>query len=456
MNSHARLTYTKVNAILQNDEKLREEYSAVVPHLTDLQQMYMALKAARQDRGAIEFETLETRFVFNAQRKIESIVPVIRNDAHKLIEECMILANVSAAKILEKHEASALYRVHDEPDQEKLGNFTKFLGELGIESTLSDEPTPKEITQVLARLGDRPEAELIQTMLLRSMKQAVYQPDNIGHFGLALSAYAHFTSPIRRYPDLVVHRAIKAVIKAQGQQTSGEYAYTDDEVDQLGEQCSTTERRADDATREVADWLKCEFMQDHVGEEFDGVISSVTNFGLFIRLDDLQIDGLIHVTNLGDEFFAHDAAKHTLIGEHSHKVYRLGDKVTVEVASVSLDDRRINLTLKGDVAQDRYSRRRAPKKGSGKSEHAPASVRSQLKAGKVPGKKSHSDDKPKGKKKPANKDKGKPANKSATKPADKKAADSAVKKKPKKKAVKKPKRAGKNARKRTSPGADNT
>ncbi len=438
MNSHARLTYTKVNAILQNDEKLRDEYAAVVPHLTDLQQMYMALKSARQERGAIEFETLETRFVFNAQRKIESIVPVIRNDAHKLIEECMILANVSAAKLLEKHEASALYRVHDEPDSEKLGNFTQFLTELGIQSTLSDEPTPKEITQVLAKLGERPEAELIQTMLLRSMKQAVYQPDNIGHFGLALSAYAHFTSPIRRYPDLVVHRAIKAVLKAQGLQTSGAYAYTDDEVDQLGEQCSTTERRADDATREVADWLKCEFMQDHVGDEFNGVISSVTNFGLFIRLDDLQIDGLIHVTNLGDEYFQHDAAKHTLIGEHTHKVYRLGDKVTVQVASVSLDDRRINLVLKGDVAQDRYSRRRAPK---GK---APASVRSQLKAGKVPGKKS--DDKPKGKKKPAGK--GKAGGKSAVK-----ATDGTTKKKPKKKSAKKPKRPGKNARKRTSPGA---
>lgn len=438
MNSHARLTYTKVNAILQNDEKLRDEYAAVVPHLTDLQQMYMALKSARQERGAIEFETLETRFVFNAHRKIESIVPVIRNDAHKLIEECMILANVSAAKLLEKHEASALYRVHDEPDSEKLGNFTQFLTELGIQSTLGDEPTPKEITQILAKLGERPEAELIQTMLLRSMKQAVYQPDNIGHFGLALSAYAHFTSPIRRYPDLVVHRAIKAVLKAQGQQTSGAYAYTDDEVDQLGEQCSTTERRADDATREVADWLKCEFMQDHVGDEFNGVISSVTNFGLFIRLDDLQIDGLIHVTNLGDEFFAHDAAKHCLIGEHSHTVYRLGDKVTVQVASVSLDDRRINLVLKGDVAQDRYSRRRAPK-GKG-----PASVRSQLKAGKVPGKKS--DDKPKGKKKPAGK--GKAAGKSAVK-----ASEGTAKKKPKKKSAKKPKRPGKNARKRTSPGA---
>ncbi|MCK8134486.1 ribonuclease R [Pseudoalteromonas sp. 2CM28B] len=444
MNSHARLTYTKVNAILQNDEKLRKEYAAVVPHLTDLQQMYMALKAARQERGAIEFETLETRFVFNAQRKIESIVPVIRNDAHKLIEECMILANVSAAKLLEKHEASALFRVHDEPDSEKLGNFTQFLTELGIESTLSDEPTPKEITHVLARLGDRPEAELIQTMLLRSMKQAVYQPDNIGHFGLALSAYAHFTSPIRRYPDLVVHRAIKAVLKAQGQQTSGEYAYSDDEVDQLGEQCSTTERRADDATREVADWLKCEYMQDHVGMEFNGVISSVTNFGLFIRLDDLQIDGLIHVTNLGDEYFQHDAAKHCLVGEHTHTVYRLGDKVTVQVASVSLDDRRINLTLKGDVAQDRYARRRAPKK------NAPASVRSQLKAGKIPGKKSASDNKkPKTSKKPAAK--GKSASKSKVK-----ADDTTAKKKTKKKAVKKPKRPGKNARKRSSPGAKNS
>lgn len=356
----------------------------------------------------------------------------------------MILANVSAAKLLEKHEASALFRVHDEPDSEKLGNFTQFLTELGIESTLSDEPTPKEITHVLARLGDRPEAELIQTMLLRSMKQAVYQPDNIGHFGLALSAYAHFTSPIRRYPDLVVHRAIKAVLKAQGQQTSGEYAYSDDEVDQLGEQCSTTERRADDATREVADWLKCEYMQDHVGTEFNGVISSVTNFGLFIRLDDLQIDGLIHVTNLGDEYFQHDAAKHCLIGEHTHTVYRLGDKVTVQVASVSLDDRRINLTLKGDVAQDRYARRRAPKK------NAPASVRSQLKAGKIPGKKSASDSKkPKGGKKPASKTKA--AGKSKVT-----ADDTAAKKKTKKKAVKKPKRPGKNARKRSSPGANNS
>ncbi|MCF7501388.1 ribonuclease R [Pseudoalteromonas sp. L1] len=452
MNSHARFTYTKVNAILQGDEKLREEYAKMVPHLTDLQQMYMALKAARQERGAIEFETLETRFVFNAHRKIESIVPVVRNDAHKLIEECMILANVSAARLLEKHEASALYRVHDEPDGEKLGFFRNFLSELGIETAISDEPTPKEITQVLAKLGDRPEAELIQTMLLRSMKQAVYQPDNIGHFGLALPAYAHFTSPIRRYPDLVVHRAIKAVLKAQGQQTSGEYAYTDDEVDILGEQCSTTERRADDATREVADWLKCEFMQDHVGDEFGGVISSVTNFGLFVRLDDLQIDGMIHVTNLGNEYFHYDGAKHCLIGEQTHTVYRLGDKLTVQVSSVSLDERRINLVLAGEAQQDRYARRR------GRSAPAKPSVRAQLKAGKIPGKKSESSrfEAKSGDKENEKRGKSSPS-KGRKKPSSKKAdAVKASNKKSKKKATKKAKRPGKNARKRNGRGANNT
>ncbi|NMM41421.1 ribonuclease R [Pseudoalteromonas arctica] len=456
MNSHARLTYTKTNAILQGDEKLRKEYAAVVPHLTDLQQMYMALKSARQQRGAIEFETLETRFVFNAQRKIESIVPVVRNDAHKLIEECMILANVSAAKMLEKHEASALYRVHAEPDGEKLANFRQFLSELGIEATLSDEPTPKEITHVLAKLGNRPDAELIQTMLLRSMKQAVYQAENIGHFGLSLGEYAHFTSPIRRYPDLVVHRAIKGILKAQGMVTSGAYVYSDEEVAQLGEQCSNTERRADDATREVADWLKCEYMQDHVGDEFEGVISSVTNFGLFIRLADLQIDGLIHVTNLGDEYFQYDGAKHCLIGEHSRKVYRLGDKVTVQVASVSLDERRINLTLDGNAAQDRYARRRGDAKG-----HQPASVRSQLKRGKIPGKKADAKEsgehsgrseqrKAKPKKNSASRGKKKPTGKSAD------AGTTTTAKKPKRKAVKKPKRSGKNARKSKSSGASDT
>ncbi|MFY8273662.1 ribonuclease R [Pseudoalteromonas sp. SSDWG2] len=436
MNSHARLTYTKVHAILEGDERLREEYAPLVGHLQDLQQMYMTLKSARQQRGAIEFETLETRFVFDAHRKIESIVPVVRNDAHKLIEECMILANVAAARLLEKHEASALYRVHDEPDAEKMSHFRQFLGELGVENPFGESPEPGEITSAIDKLADRPEIELIQTMLLRAMKQAVYQADNIGHFGLALPAYAHFTSPIRRYPDLVVHRAIKAILKSQGQQTSGEYEYTADEADQLGEQCSMTERRADDATREVADWLKCEYMQDHVGMQFGGVISSVTNFGVFVRLDDLQIDGLVHIASLGDEYYHYDGAKHCLVGEHTNKVYRMGDKIRVQVASVSLEERRINLVLASD-SEDRYSRRRA----------AP-SVREQLKAGNIPGR----DKKPRSGAKTASgsaddKPRGKSGKGKFKKSADKN-KKGAVAKKAKAKSTKKKSRAGKNARKK--------
>ncbi|KAF7788380.1 ribonuclease R [Pseudoalteromonas rubra] len=454
MNSHARLTYTKVHAMLQGDEALREQYSALYPHISELHQMYMALKSERQARGAIEFETLETRFVFNAHRKIESIVPVVRNDAHKLIEECMILANVSAARLLEKHEASALFRVHDQPDPEKLSQFRLFLQDLGIESTLGHEPTPLEITEALAGLGERPELELIQTMLLRSMKQAVYQPDNIGHYGLALKAYAHFTSPIRRYPDLVVHRAIKGILAEQGQSVSGAYVYESDEADQLGEQCSMTERRADDATREVADWLKCEFMQDHVGDEFTGVISSVTNFGLFVRLDELQIDGMIHVSNLGHEYFHFDGAKHCLIGEHSRSVFRLGDKLSVVVNSVSLDERRINLALAEEAVPDRYARRRR----KAATESAGKSVRAQLKDGKIPGK-AKKDSKADKDAAPAKSDGKKPKKGKKTTPKGKakkakQAATLTGKKKTKKSASKtKAKRPGKNARKRNKSSA---
>ncbi|MBE0365131.1 ribonuclease R [Pseudoalteromonas ulvae UL12] len=456
MNSHARFTYTQVAAILAG-ETAEPEHQALVPHLQDLYQMYMALKGARLERGAIEFETLEAKFIFDAHRKIETITTLQRNDAHKLIEECMILANVSAARLLEKHEASALYRVHDEPDNEKLTHFRAFLSELGIENTIPAEPTPKDITDSLSRLGQRPEIELIQTMLLRSMKQAIYQADNIGHFGLSLPAYAHFTSPIRRYPDLVVHRAIKGVIQAQGQKTSGEYVYTPDEVDQLGEQCSTTERRADDATREVADWLKCEFMQDRVGQHFTGVISSVTNFGLFVRLDDLFIDGLVHVTALGNDYFHFDGARHCLVGENTKQVYRLGDKISVTVISVSLDERRIHLGLQSEHANDRYSRRR-----NNKAIEDKISVRQQLQSGKIPGKDKHQDKpghagKAKGEKSSAKAGvsgkKSKSSTKSAVKAEVKSLQDSAKKKKAKKKVVKR-KRPGKNARKRNGTGRD--
>ncbi len=398
MNSSARFTYTQVAAILDGDAALREQYDPLVGHLEDLNDMYKALVAQRAQRGAIEFETVETKFVFNENRKIEAIVPTHRNDAHKIIEECMILANVSAAKLIEKHEKSALYRVHDKPDQEKLAHFRDFLGEMGLLATFTLDPEPAELTEQLKRLSDTPESELIQVMLLRSMKQAVYQRDNIGHFGLALPAYAHFTSPIRRYPDLVVHRTIKGILAEQGQLVHGEKLYSEEEADAMGEQCSMTERRADDATRDVADWLKCEFMQNHLGDVHEGVIAAVTSFGFFVRLTDLYIDGLVHVTSLNNDFYHFDSAKGMLIGEATKTQFRLGDPVVVKVVSVNLDQRKIDFELAGESAlQGRRRKGRgkgkpgAPKgkfggaKGkSGKRAEAPSlSIRDKLRKGKV-------------------------------------------------------------------------
>lgn len=349
MKSHARLTYTKVAAMLDGDPKLRQEYDHVLSNVEELHNLFKVLKRARQARHAIEFETLETRFIFNAERKIESIEPVRRNVAHTIIEECMIMANVATARLIEEHdEAGALFRVHEPPASERLTNFRSFLSELGLTLKGGDDPSPADYAEVLEQVRERPDAELIQTMLLRSMQQAVYSPDNAGHFGLALDEYAHFTSPIRRYPDLVLHRAIKSLLKKQqgpSKALEGAWMYPDEQLDELGEHCSMTERRADDATRQVDEWLKCEYMQDHIGEEFGGVIASVTNFGLFIRIDDLHIDGLIHVSSLDNDYYHFDNEKHLLIGENSRRVYRLGDKVRIRVRSVNLDERKIDLAL---------------------------------------------------------------------------------------------------------------
>ncbi|MBE1287528.1 MAG: ribonuclease R [Alteromonadaceae bacterium] len=345
MRSHARLTYNKVAGILSGDEVLVERYSAFVEDLKHLEDIYRILKGARDGRGAIEFETRETKFVFNADRKIEHIVPLVRNDAHKLIEECMILANVCAARLLTKNKALGLYRVHDKPDSDRLLSFTTYLNEVGVAHQLEAEPSARAFTRIMHKIQARPDAEVIQSMLLRSMKQAQYDCENIGHFGLALEEYAHFTSPIRRYPDLVVHRAIKAVLKAQKKATTGAKKYVLEEVEQLGEQCSMAERRADEATRDVADWLKCEFMQDHVGDVFPAVVSSVTNFGLFVRLLEFGIDGLVHVTALGNDYYHFDDVRQALVGEASGRVFRLGDKLEVKVASVNLDERKIDLIL---------------------------------------------------------------------------------------------------------------
>ena len=367
MNSHARLTYTKVAKMLEGDEELRACYSTLVPHLEDLYKLYQALLGARHQRGAIDFETIETKFIFNAMGRIERIEPVVRNNAHKIIEECMILANIAAANFMEKHKEPALYRIHATPSEEKLTSFRTFLNEFGLTLEGGLKPTTKDYAALLEKVKERPDHELIQTMLLRSLSQAVYHADNIGHFGLALEEYAHFTSPIRRYPDLTLHRGIKYLLaKEQGAKRkttdTGGYHYSFDEMDLLGNHCSMTERRADDATREVADWLKCEYMQDHVGGEFIGVISSVTGFGLFVRLDDLFIDGLVHISTLENDYYQFDAAKQRLIGENSGMQYRLGDKVRIKVEAVHLENKMVDFSLMGSERKPRRAGKTAKEK----------------------------------------------------------------------------------------------
>jgi ribonuclease R len=343
MNSKARLTYNKVAAILvDRDEALRKEYAAVLPGLETMYDLFKAMLNARGERGAIDFEMTETQFIFDENRKLKTIEPRQRNDAHRLIEEFMVAANVSAAQFILKHELPALFRVHEAPAEEKLASLREFLGELGLALGGGDEPEPAHYASLLKNAHKRPDAHLIQTVMLRSLKQAVYTPDNVGHFGLSLEAYAHFTSPIRRYPDLQVHRAIRHIISGKKKAT---WPATHDEMVKLGEHCSMASRRADEATRDVSDWLKCEFMQERVGEVHEGVISGVTGFGLFVELSDMYIEGLVHVTSLKNDYYQFDAAGHRLMGERTRKVYRLGDKVEVKVMRVDLDEKKIDLEL---------------------------------------------------------------------------------------------------------------
>lgn len=387
MNSHARLTYNKVAKILEKDTALCERYASLVPHLQDLHDMYQALVKARQQRGAIEFETIESKFIFNALGRIERIEPVARNDAHKIIEECMILANIASANFMEKHQEPALYRIHAVPSEEKLTAFRSFLAECGLSLSGGNKPTPTDYAQLLEQIKLRPDHELIQTMLLRSMSQAVYSADNIGHFGLALEEYAHFTSPIRRYPDLTLHRGIKYLLaKQKGSKRkttdTGGYHYQLEEMDVFGAHCSSTERRADDATREVADWLKCEYMQDHVGEEFEGIISSVTGFGFFVRLNDLFIDGLVHISGLANDYYLFDMPKQRLIGENSGMIFRLGDTVKVRVEAVSLEQKQIDFSLISSERKPRRSGKTARTKAK-KTEVNPSKKTSTKKKAKV-------------------------------------------------------------------------
>ena len=363
MNSKARLTYTQVGALISEPDSITaeligEQYPQLINPLQHLHGVYQALRQAREARGAIDFETRETRIVFGSDKKIEKIVPVTRNDAHKIIEECMLCANVATARFLDKYKLAGLYRVHERPKAERLETLRAFLAELGIVLEGGDKPTPMDYQGVFSKIRNRPDAEIIQTMMLRSMRQAVYTPINEGHFGLAYTAYAHFTSPIRRYPDLLVHRAIRGLIRSSTKTTNVQRVedapvdkvekwspYSPQQMIELGEHCSMAERRADEAVRDVTDWLKCEFMLTHVGEVFMGRISSVVGFGLFIELHDYFVEGLVHISALPGDYYRFEPEKQRLIGERGGKSYRLGDDVEIIVSRVNLEDRKIDFDL---------------------------------------------------------------------------------------------------------------
>jgi ribonuclease R len=383
IHSAARLTYTEVAAILGNTRGTEAaRRPALVPHLQHLYEVFQALLQARHARGAIDFETTETYIVCNAAGKIEQILPRTRNDAHRLIEECMLAANVCAADLLARHKQPGLYRVHAGPREEKLNQLRTFLKQVGLNLGGGDAPSASDYAELMPKVKARPDALLLQTMLLRSMQQAVYSPENIGHFGLSYEAYAHFTSPIRRYPDLLTHRAIKAILqgkryepkgidisslntivspgarkmraeaKEKAENTRKKEGHPEGKAqsgvaiwESLGIHCSANERRADEASRDVEAWLKCYFIRDKLGEEFTGTISGVASFGIFVQLDALYIEGLVHVTELGADYFQFDDARHELRGERTGIRYQLTDRVTVQVSRVDLDARKIDLRL---------------------------------------------------------------------------------------------------------------
>ena len=368
IHSHARMTYTEVADILLTpnssveeklQSKLRNKHSELLVQFDNLHSLFFARRIAREKSGAMDFETTETRLIFGENKKLKEIIPVERNDAHRIIEECMLCANIAAARLIEEFKLPALFRTHEGPNLEKLENVREFLRGLGLYLGGGEKPAPSDYAQVLVAASSRPDSRLLNTMLIRSMMQAVYQANNIGHFGLGFSAYTHFTSPIRRYPDLLVHRAVRYLIHNKSSvhlkrknslkvsTKKALYPYTETEINSLGVACSLRERRADSAGYSVLDWYKCEYMQDRVGDEFVGTITSVMSFGLFVELDDIYIEGLVHISELSNDYYHFDPVNHCLEGERTQKIYRLGDKIDVRVVRVDLEEKKIDLQVKG-------------------------------------------------------------------------------------------------------------
>jgi ribonuclease R len=307
--------------------------------IRELHALYKAFAKARGHRGAIEIDLPQTKFKLNEDGEIDRIEVVPRNDAHRLIEECMIAANVQAAKFLKKHRIPGLYRVHARPDPDRFDDLRLYLVSLGLKVAHPEHVQPRDFTKIIRQTADRPDATAIMMTMLRSLTHAEYSPANIGHFGLALDSYAHFTSPIRRYPDLLVHRAIRHIVRGG---KPGGYDYGGRDMERLGTITSAHEKRAEEATREVEAWLKCQYMEQHLGDEFDGVITGVTNFGVFVQITELLVDGLVHVTSLSNDYYQFDSGSQSLVGERTGRQFRLGDAMRVQVNKVDMETRRID------------------------------------------------------------------------------------------------------------------
>ncbi len=428
MHSKARLTYTQVGRYFEGVTDAIPEDKTIHKSLNTLFQLYQTLKELRAKRHAMEFETIETYMTFDELGGIKEILPRSRNDAHKLIEECMLLANVAAAEYALEHDIPMLYRVHEAPEFSRIQKVRDFVKLLGL--PFPEQPTQADYQRVIEATKDRLDAPSIHAVLLRSMMQAYYGAKNSGHYGLAYEAYTHFTSPIRRYPDLLLHRAIKAYLDKKAYPLSGAA------LDDAGEHFSQTERRADEASRSVTTWLKCHYMQQHLGDEFVGIISAVTEFGLFVTLKDLYVDGMIHVSQLGEDFFLYDQASQSLIGQNRGQSFSLGDEVKIQVAGVNLEERKIDFQLVQQLTHlGRVIRQKAPRTANPSSSNRGASTTEEV-FGKAPSstkaKVSEDGEKPVRKKKDKNKPSSyskKPAKKASAKPDTKEKAKKKVKKK---------------------------